>query len=317
MADQNGSHPLRIILLDSPRTCSHLFWKLFQSHPQLEHGEGHSWVNPFTYGPERIQRRLRHNPEAEKASAEWLKAMPDRAKETYQTTLVAYEKTIQDIESKGKIPFIKEHLLSVMQQDIILSTLRDNDFSWPSDRNPSCIPEALLLSFTPVFLIRPPALMIGSNYRVASKLMKLQIEDEDFIMQISLRWTRLMMDYYRAQGRKPILVDAEDVLDHAEVLMPKLCGLLGIDAAGIVYSWDAIPKEQWPQDDAGIVETFIGTFMSSSGIMKRESRDPVNIEVETQKWAKLYDDDIASRLKGRVEAEMADYEYLRQFRLTA
>ncbi len=37
----------------------------------------------------------------------------------------------------------------------------------------------------------------------------------------------------------------------------------------------------------------------------------LNLDIETEKWRKLYGDEIAGGLRKRVEAEMPNYEYLR------
>lgn len=101
MPDPNTSPALRrILLLDSPRTCSQLFRRLFQNHPQLDATTMHLFASPYGYGPERINLRLKRSPEAQKASEDWAKAIPERATETYASTLVAFEEKVAEIESR-------------------------------------------------------------------------------------------------------------------------------------------------------------------------------------------------------------------------
>ncbi|KAK3622530.1 hypothetical protein LTR56_022159 [Elasticomyces elasticus] len=317
MAETNGSHPLRILLLDSPRTCSQLFRRLFQNHPQVDTSVMHLYASPWGFGPERIALRLKNSPEAQQASIDWAEAVPDRATQTYESALVSFEKTVQDIESQGKIPFMKEHNVTLMQQDITLSTIRDNEFSNPQHRNPSYLPDSLLLTFSPVFLIRHPAQMVPSNYRIGASLKKLKLEDEDSMVQTTQRWTRYMWDYLatKSPAQKPILIDAEDLINNAEATVLKLCNILGIDPSGVEYSWDAVPKEQWPEDGMGIAKTYLGDLLVSKGVTKSE-KGLIDIDVETEKWAEQYGQEIARALRARVDKEMPDYDYLRQFKLT-
>ena len=109
--------------------------------------------------------------------------------------------------------------------------------------------------------------MVGSQYRVQQPIMGQLPTDEDFIAFSSLRWCRILFDYFVSQGQKPALVDAEDVIWKTKATTDKLCAQLGIDPEGIKDTWDPVPKEYWP--DHKIAIAFTGDMMGSKGIERR------------------------------------------------
>ncbi|KAK5128822.1 hypothetical protein LTR85_000155 [Meristemomyces frigidus] len=270
------------------------------------------------YGPERLQLRLKQSDAAKEAYAEWPKAQPQRAGETFASTTEAFSKEIEAIESRGKIPFLKEHIVTVVKQDIMIDWIRSGQL--PSlSANPTYIPDRVLKTASPVILTRHPAKVIPSLYRTMLPLAKLQPGDEDFRVLCSVRWTRIMWDFFAAHpaAREPILIDADDLLVDAKAHVPKICGLLGISADGVEYSWDAVPKDYWPDDSLGITRVFIGSLLASTGLMQAAKAGAVDIAVETAKWEKEFGPEAAKGLRARVDAEMEDYEYLMQFKLSA
>ena len=108
---------LRVFIFDTPRTNCHVFYKLFDKHPQL--GAGGFFQNysaPSLYGPERIQLRLRHGEEAEKTQIEWgtqygpynLKTYDDATKELIDS-IDATEKEVCFIWSSAPVEAIGKY----------------------------------------------------------------------------------------------------------------------------------------------------------------------------------------------------------------
>ena len=73
--------------------------------------------------------------------------------------------------------------------------------------------------------------------------------DEDFSLITSNKSLRLLFDYFKAQGRQPLVVDAEDILWRTHGMAKNLCTALGggggiIDPTGLSDTWQPTPKEQ-------------------------------------------------------------------------
>ena len=102
----HADQPLRILLLDSPRTCSYTLRRIFQNHVQLDLSAAtavdsiHLFASASTYGPERLALKLRYSPAAKAAREKWIKAMPERAGETYASPLDKWRKNVEMIEAK-------------------------------------------------------------------------------------------------------------------------------------------------------------------------------------------------------------------------
>ena len=270
------SHPLRLMLFDTPRTTCQVFYKLWQSHPQLGWGRFYHGFNGYQlYGPNRISLKLRHRDTVTEALEEhWAKPyQTDKAaNEAYPPVLeLAQQKYIDAIEGTekdGKIFFGKEHILCLLKQDVMLSTLRRDDrvTVFPSlAENPTYIPDNALKTLTPIFIIRHPQLMVDSLWRAQQELTKMLPEDEDFEFQITLKWTRILYDYFKDQlSIEPVIIESEDFIYKTKAVTDKLCALYGLDPEGVRETWDAVPEEYWPESK--VARTYVGHMLVSKGI---------------------------------------------------
>ncbi|KAI7345178.1 hypothetical protein KC320_g8452 [Hortaea werneckii] len=314
MASNNPiSNPRRIFIFDNPRTCSHLFSKLFANHPELQLLY-HPFLPAALYGPERYQQKTKHCAAADEVQREWGTSVEFREWNT-----------------------VTEHLNALMKQDRMLTHLRSrtrnsnptttpssSSHPEPTPENPTYLPESLLATLTPILLIRHPALTIPSSWRTESQIKNLSIEDEDFYLLTTNRWSRDLLTYLHYQSttpdnsswRKPIVIDAYDVVHRTAQLTGKLCGELGLDAAGVQESWRKLPREEWPGHS--VVVAYTRDLLGSGGV-ERGSGKPLeenfDIEVETEKWKGEFGEEVGRKLRECVEAEMADYEYLRSFKM--
>lgn len=129
--------------------------------------------------------------------------------------------------------------------------------------NPTVLPDELLQIITPMIFIRHPAVVLPSWLRAANSDVKLgahTVDDEDFSVWTSLRWSRIIFDYLRhisheqqnsgigrsasvrsANGSpygpsivatKPYVIDAADVLNNTSATLDMISTLLEIKAAG-------------------------------------------------------------------------------------
>ncbi|KAI7369572.1 hypothetical protein KC354_g1833 [Hortaea werneckii] len=322
-------NPRRIFVFDNPRTCSHLFSKLFANHPELQLLY-HPFLPAALYGPERYQQKTKHCAAADEVQREW-----GTSEEFREWNVVTYEsanrKLVEEIEAaerQNKSIFCSEHLNALMKHDRMLSHLRSPNRNHqnpppvePTPENPTNIPSPLLATFTPILLLRHPALSIPSSWRTESGIKKLEIDDEDFYLLTTYRWSRDLLTYLLHQSassgwRKPIVIDAYDIVHQTGALTGKLCGELGLDPAGTQESWKKLPREQWP--DHSVVVAYTKDLLGSSGVHRGSGKpleENFNIDVETEKWKAEFGEEVGMKLRKCVEAELADYEYLRSFKM--
>ncbi|KAI7283856.1 hypothetical protein KC345_g2682 [Hortaea werneckii] len=329
MASNNPiPNPRRIFIFDNPRTCSHLFSKLFANHPELQLLY-HPFLPAALYGPERYQQKTKHCAAADGVQREW-----GTSEEFREWNVVTYEsanrRLVEEIEAaerQNKSIFCSEHLNALMKQDRMLSHLRrpqkskTSSSSEPIPGNPTYIPETLLATLTPILLLRHPALSIPSSWRTESKIKNLEIEDEDFYLLTTYRWSRELFAYLLHQSTssgwpKPLVIDAYDIVHRTAQLTGKLCGELGLDPAGVQESWRKLPREEWPGHS--VVVAYTKDLLGSGGVERgvgKPLEEDFDIEVETEKWKGEFGEEVGMKLRKCVEAEMADYEYLLSFKM--
>ena len=208
-----------------------------------------------------------------------------------------------------------------MKPHIIVDYINKNNNALSADdaRNPTVLPDNFLFSNTlkPIILIRHPAEIIPSFFRVQKNVFKLAIDDESLRAMASLHWLRLLFDAYRLQSKEVIVIDAADLLRDPEGLIGTLCSTLGLEAGAVQYEWDPVPEEHWPKD--AIMRTFFDSILRSKGVVKRSSRSSEEEEnvglssVKVRGWQQEFGDEVAGKMARLVEAEMEDYEYLRGY----
>ena len=175
---------------------------------------------------------------------------------TYESSNKELVKAIEATEQDGKIIIGKEHCICTMKQDLVLDSIRGDPFAQPTEQgNPTCIPDDVLNSFTPIFVIRHPILMVDSLYRCQLPVMGQLPTDEDFEVNGTLRWCRFLFDYFKAKGSTPALVEAVDFIHNTKPTMDKLCQTIGIDPEGIKESWDPVPEEYFPKHSVAVAFT--------------------------------------------------------------
>ena len=236
--------PLRLFQFDTARTTCQAFYKLFSQHPQLGWGRFyHGFSSAALYGPERIQQRLRHGEAAEQAQMEWGTKFPPENWKTYDWSNKDLLEKIEATERDGKIFFGKEHCVNVLKQDLIIDSLRSDPFAKPTavTSNPTIIPDHVLDSFTPIFVIRHPILMVDSIYRCQLPVMGQLPTDEDFEAFGTLRFCRILFDYYKSKCTTPALVEAMDFIYNTKPTMDKLCNTIGKILLGLPTIWADLP----------------------------------------------------------------------------
>jgi hypothetical protein len=140
-----------------------------------------------------------------------------------------------------------------MTQEAMLSVFKDdrNAELKPWTSKPTHLPDSLLDVSRVVILIRHPAKIVSSGAPVARDAIGLKPGDRDIFNMFTLRWARLMFDYLRSTGKKPIVVSGEDVVKNPESLLDNLSEALDIDRGGLRVSWPLVSPEERPTGPMG------------------------------------------------------------------
>ena len=244
MTDQthNVSNPC-IFIFDSARLRSHLFFRYLTTSPSTFPIQ-HPFVPAAQFGPECMIQHLRHS-EARQKELDEQKATIF-GNDTYQSCREAFESAVKEAHQNAKVPVANEHWLLLLRIELVLGLLR-GEIQEPAQlgRNPTHLPDEIFHSLRPIILIRHPALAISSIYRDALNLTKFREGDEDLDVICVNRPLRILFDYFKAQKRRPIVVDAEDVLWRTEEVAKNLCAALGtIDPTTLSDRWEPKSKEE-------------------------------------------------------------------------
>lgn len=146
--------------------------------------------------------------------------------------------------------------------------------------NPTVLPDRMMRAFAPVFTIRHPIKQIESWYR-ASRLFGVNLDDSEFELCASYRFTRRLFNYYTelfssgsgspetptGKPRWPVVIDGDDLINDTEGIATKFCELTGIDPKGVIYKWEAEEITKGPTE-----ATFLGTLRKSDGVKKNKVR---------------------------------------------
>lgn len=257
---------LRILIFDSTRLRSHLFFRYVSTHPDLALIY-HPYLMAAMFSPEYLAQHLKHS----QARSDELEQQSKTifGTDTYTSRTTAYLEAIAKAELNGKIPIANEHGFNIFRTDVVLDLFRGKDNAIAS--NPTVLPDNVFDAFTPIILIRHPALAVDSIYRGALSFTQQRPGDEDFSIITPTRQLRLLFDYYRSRGQTPIIVDGEDLLRRTKEMSSALCERLGIDAAGLSDTWS--PASQQNIDKMNpLVYMLTKDIQESSGIERLESK---------------------------------------------
>lgn len=367
----NGaSVPRRIFLFTHGRTASNLLMTLFAKQPQLAITD-YNFHNAYMFGPERLMTPAQNMKEilpperlkaCEKASYQngfdGLQEFITKAEaEVSMTSSHTCEASLTLVLWQGKIPFVKEHSQFILNPRIVAenrpnpaihqvpakpivvdhSTSQSNGTVDPStssatSTNPTVLPDSFLETMSPIIVIRHPARMIPSFYRaIQESNLDIDINDGDFPIQATFRWSRLIFDWYaqdvcgtaslpgpykkseRTSPSWPIVVDGDDLINDNNVAQD-LCKQLEIDPQHLQLSWDATPEEQ-KKNQGPVITRFLSTIQKSTGIIKSGKTDDLDLEKEREKLVEQFGEELGNMLMGFIKRAMPDYMFLREYRI--
>ncbi|KAH6680513.1 hypothetical protein B0J14DRAFT_266955 [Halenospora varia] len=328
--------PRRVFLITGPRTASNLLVKILapDSQPEVQPAGPHGgyYFLPAVLTINQLHVRGKH-------VDEWTGDERSKMMQAYQAGLNTLEAYVKQAESSGKIAFVKEHANMFFgpqaASKLQFPGREVKDTPWVAElagktersaKNETLIPDELLKTLTPAFLIRHPALAFPSFLRTLVKLPPGVVSSIEAELPIGMTFTahRSMYEFYAdlySKGPKedgeswPLVLEADDVINNQEVVV-RMAELLGLDSSKLQFSWDAKTKEQIEQTPA-IWNVMLSSLNASNGILpeKAASNQTLDIDVETKKWKEEFGEERGAIVERLVREAMPDYEYLKSKRM--
>ncbi|OBT75550.1 hypothetical protein VF21_05864 [Pseudogymnoascus sp. 05NY08] len=325
-------------ILAHPRTASTLFMKIFQSHPDVVPVE-YPFLDVYNFGIEPQCDRKGPKMEVARTRFEEKTGAPKSYREAFNKLKDDIRRASEQVSflvsqelpwsgayfsGKGKVAFVKEHVWVFLKPSVIDSNLEvprpprttpklyQNDTEVRVSTNPTLLPDDFMLSVSPVFLIRHPALVFYSWYKLTTNAFGADIDDSDFPAEVSFRWSRILYDWYlntwsetspsspQAQHRKPAVIDADDTMSDRAAL-ERLCHQLQLDPQQLSFEWQVAKTGLLP---------WLSSIQKSTGVDMSKISKGVDIQQEFVKWENEFGSHVAQKLLHFVELAMPDYEYL-------
>ncbi|KAK6544054.1 hypothetical protein TWF694_000767 [Orbilia ellipsospora] len=312
-----------ILVLSSPRACSNLFIKILSQHPQLS-VRPYEFHNVYLFGAEQLSQR-----KTPQFAARIEAQTPEVRTLTYQKVFDKVTEFIEETQKKGNVPVIKEHTHQILDPRVAeaefhfaaarearptpIVKMPDNNMTNDSDiaKSPLLLPSDFLVTVQPVILIRNPIRVVPSFYKVARVGFGATVDDEDWPVQVSFKSSRLVYDWYRAQGISPIVIDAYELVHKSQELMQELCTRCDIDTKGIILSWDQYEPDEVLRQQS----SWFSTLWNSTKIDPSVEPEAVCIQEEFVKWKENWGEEVAMGIRRSVDIAQDDYAYLRKHAL--
>ncbi|KAF2661987.1 hypothetical protein K491DRAFT_583352, partial [Lophiostoma macrostomum CBS 122681] len=338
-------------LFTNPRTCSHLLTRLLNlsnQHSILRHkDDGYIFMRP-------TMMRLKQGLGGKPISA-WTVHNQKSVKFAFQTSFNDLINWRKGATEQGKGAFLKFHCLELAEpvsesrwlhgpkgaDGLQPWTVQTQDQMDRSNGNETCLPDAVLKSWRPTFLIRHPALVLPSLLR-ADLAFTTDLFNPDSrsntkgyrkawteakAWEVSFHWQRQLFDWYRTnltQAEKvsgaddvsfPIVLDADDIqAPSAPALLEKYARAVGLDPDVIAFQWDATSGQKL--DEMNVYEKrLLDTVSASTGIVPGKTAKGLVLEDEKVKWEKEFGEELGGMLSAWVQEALPDYEHTRQARL--
>lgn len=331
-----------ILVASVPRACSTAFERVFMTRTDVLECHHEPFGEPFYYGPERLGSRFDGDtPEA--------KSRRDQTGFSHLTYKDIVDKLLSGGAkiSQGKRLFIKDistHLVPPPGKPAIAPSLGDlavngcqNDATETRDTstnghlsngekeialmngdstNPTILPVNILAQFQITFLIRHPSRAIPSYYRCTVPPLSDTTGFHYFDPQeAGFREARILLQFLLHSGllkrEDVVLVDADDLMDNPRGIVEEYCRRVGIDFREEMLSWE--------EKECGEFEKWKGFHedaMKSGGLKARTTRKPLKSDEENfEEWKEKYGEAGAKLIQKTSRENMADYEWMRQFRI--
>ncbi|KAI9810771.1 MAG: hypothetical protein M1827_006109 [Pycnora praestabilis] len=216
--------------------------------------------------------------------------------------------------------------------------------------NPTVVPAAILQQFHFTFLIRHPRSSIPSYYRCTIPPLDEVTGFYDFMpSEAGYDELRRVFDYLRSVGHvgpkiagqdfvhatngdtaasagpttdgdagkvEICVVDADDLLDNPAGIIKAYCQTVGIQYDEGMLNWDTEEDHRQAKDAFEKWKGFHEDAIDSSSLKPRLHKKKVKSHTdEDSEWREKFGDKGAKIIRETIDANIADYEYLKQFAL--
>lgn len=327
--ESSGKSQERHWLVSSPRTASNMLVKILNLDSQ--------GVRPAFHGGyfflSSINKRY---PLQAKPASQWT---DDETKDLWAVERSCFDNLqdyLEKAEAEGQRVFVKEHAMLVNHPLIESEFIHGEGSAGGKDPAPlvprgaaaeavtrsglnkTVFPDGFLETWRPTFLIRHPALIFTSLFRMYRREGFGRLGGEPNAIELTLRWNRALFDFYEArfgaEARWPVVLDADDVMLHPR-LVERYAGVAGLDPARLLFSWERVPGEEMERISAMERDAQLSLYGSEKVDLGKVG-GRIDVEEEAVKWREEFGDETGRRLEGLVKACMDDYEYMRSKRLT-
>ncbi|KAM0798882.1 hypothetical protein BDR22DRAFT_808468 [Usnea florida] len=208
--------------------------------------------------------------------------------------------------------------------------------------NPTVVPSEILGRFHFTFLIRHPRYSIPSYYRCTVPPLDDVTGFYNFMpSEAGYDELRRVFDYLRAVGQVGprvasrnipenigingntdavdiCVVDADDLLDDPVGIITAYCNSVGIEYHEQMLRWDSQEDQKQASDAFAKWKGFHEDALNSRDLKPRtQKKKAKSDEEEDREWLEKFGAEGAKVIRQTVNANVKDYEYLKQFALTA
>ncbi|KAK4184177.1 P-loop containing nucleoside triphosphate hydrolase protein [Podospora australis] len=308
-----------IFVATHPRACSTAFERVFMTRHDILYCIHEPFGDAFYYGPERLSERFAKDEEARKKSG--------FADVTYKHVVDQVLNPPENTENKRIfIKDIAHYLLPPNNAPASLApSLADQYNTFLSNgttpQNPTVLPLPLLTKFHFTFLIRHPRRAIPSYYRCTIPPLDAKTGFSNFMpSEAGYDELRRLFDYLKSEsviGNNDIkitVVDADDLLDKPADVLKKFCQDVGIDFHERMLKWDGEEDKKRAVEAFEKWNGFHDDAIGSTELKPREHGPKVlSVDEENAQWREKYGERGQKLIRETVDANVADYEYLKSF----
>lgn len=336
-----------IFLATHPRACSTAFERVFMTRRDILRCIHEPFGDAFYFGPERLSARYEEDEEARSSSG-----FASTTYEDVLTNLLLLSKTdskrlfIKDIAHyllppDRKPAYIVPSLAGNKLKAANGTAHTNGNTTTPS--NPTVVPPSLLREFHFTFLIRHPRRAIPSYYRCTIPPLSAKTGFHNFMPnEAGYDELRRLFDFLIQEGIitppqqsqqpngttnghtnghtngnggiKVTVIDADDLLDKPAEVVRAFCEDVGIDYHDGMLKWGdeegqrlaVAAFEKWN----GFHDDAIGSTELRARVQPKKT--PTEAE-EDEEWRKKYGEKGQRIIRECVDANVADYEYLKSF----
>ncbi|KAF2492291.1 hypothetical protein BU16DRAFT_515107 [Lophium mytilinum] len=204
----------------------------------------------------------------------------------------------------------------------------------PEPGNPTVVPTELLKSFHFTFLIRHPRASIPSYFRCTVPPLDEVTGFYNFMpSEAGYDEVRRVFDYLReigevgpkvagqpgqegkeGSGVEICVVDADDLLDNPSGMIKEYCRSVGLEYTPDMLKWESEEDHRIAKEAFEKWKGFHEDAIDSTELKPRlHKKSPKSDEQLYAEWTDKFGEEGAKVIKETVEANIPDYEYLKQF----